>query len=410
MSWDLCLVHGGWSNWGSWGSCSMTCGWGTQVRYRYCNNPTPEHGGDTCPEASWSEQSCATFCCPGGIFSFSVLVSICVCFWFIVLLVLELEQHMSANNWKEQDKDHICICGKKYQQHWLDKWLSFIQVNGGWSGWGPWTSCSVTCGTGTQTRTRTCTNPAPDCGGSYCPGSDSDNLECQKVNCPGKKLLSVAANLLQLCLLFCCRIKRQKYFSSSLQEPWQRRPSNGIKGDVLNTWTLHSFKNHKLSSSFSTGFLSFTQTIRDGSTTWQPENPDEMRCWLHLLPNLYVLPSGPCRQLHQEHYRGTARGLQSAMKVLFSVCETWIVLTDPFCFIHLGLFVEHFGPKSQQMFGKIHYFCFLCSTKVGQKLISNLFCFHFVSSEFHGFFLETRWLNPHFCSFCPSGTTIRKTG
>ncbi len=66
-----------------------------------------------------------------------------------------------------------------------DKILPF-QVHGGWSGWGPWTSCSVTCGNGTQTRTRTCTNPAPQYGGYNCTGFDSDNQQCQQINCPGK--------------------------------------------------------------------------------------------------------------------------------------------------------------------------------------------------------------------------------
>ena len=44
----------------------------------------------------------------------------------------------------------------------------FFSVAGGWSGWGVWGTCSVTCGSGEKKRTRTCTNPAPQHGGDMC--------------------------------------------------------------------------------------------------------------------------------------------------------------------------------------------------------------------------------------------------
>lgn len=62
-------------------------------------------------------------------------------------------------------------------------------VNGDWSTWSSWVSCSLDCGSGTQTRTRTCTNPAPANGGTNCSGSTSESQSCNTQSC------SVAVNL-----------------------------------------------------------------------------------------------------------------------------------------------------------------------------------------------------------------------
>ncbi|XP_034308311.2 semaphorin-5A [Magallana gigas] len=50
----VCIVDGGWSEFGSWSKfsqCAKTCGWGAKTRYRYreCNNPKPQNGGRFCP-------------------------------------------------------------------------------------------------------------------------------------------------------------------------------------------------------------------------------------------------------------------------------------------------------------------------------------------------------------------------
>ncbi|XP_019641242.1 PREDICTED: uncharacterized protein LOC109482841 [Branchiostoma belcheri] len=39
--WRFCRVNGDWSEWGSWGACDATCGYGTMERTRTCDNPPP---------------------------------------------------------------------------------------------------------------------------------------------------------------------------------------------------------------------------------------------------------------------------------------------------------------------------------------------------------------------------------
>ncbi|KAL4216648.1 Hemicentin-1 [Mactra antiquata] len=121
---DLCRhqkLDGQWSTWSDWTQCVVTCDNGTVSRQRTCSNPAPSGGGLNCTGQSSQIKQCFTATpCP---------------------------------------------------------------VNGKWSEWSHWDSCSTSCEAGIQTRTRTCTNPKPDHQGDHCFGPNVDARLCDEGPC-----------------------------------------------------------------------------------------------------------------------------------------------------------------------------------------------------------------------------------
>ncbi|WAR30285.1 MLP-like protein, partial [Mya arenaria] len=115
------IVDGDWGQWGLWDACSVSCGTGYNGRFRKCDSPAPMHGGSDCAGTSVGYRDCVMDPCP---------------------------------------------------------------VDGGWGSWGHWSTCSVTCGVGTQLRHRSCTHPAPQHGGISCVGSPTSQKQCTHNDCP----------------------------------------------------------------------------------------------------------------------------------------------------------------------------------------------------------------------------------
>ena len=58
-----------------------------------------------------------------------------------------------------------------------------LTVNGDWSLWSEWGSCSVTCDVGIQRRDRSCSDPYPDKYGDHCFGESRDDRICMTTPC-----------------------------------------------------------------------------------------------------------------------------------------------------------------------------------------------------------------------------------
>lgn len=112
------FINGGWSTWSQWTDCSAKCGKGFQRRQRSCTNPAPLNGGSQCAGEKKQQIHCASIC----------------------------------------------------------------PVDGGWSPWSSWSTCSPDC---LHHRRRSCDNPQPSNGGGYCYGNDLDSTNCTGGMCRG---------------------------------------------------------------------------------------------------------------------------------------------------------------------------------------------------------------------------------
>ena len=93
-------VDGGYSNWGSYTSCSATCGGGEQVRTRQCNNPTPQYKGKDCKWIGPANETraCNTFYCPSEL-----VTSVC---YNITVIVVTLDRSLITFTSCQLKRDH----------------------------------------------------------------------------------------------------------------------------------------------------------------------------------------------------------------------------------------------------------------------------------------------------------------
>ncbi|XP_071807824.1 uncharacterized protein [Asterias amurensis] len=226
-----CPVDGGWTDFGSWEPCSVSCGGGITYRRKNCTNPTPAHGGANCTGISVENATCGDVICPvdggwGAWGGWTLCNTDCYKYRYRTcdnpvpkyggkecpgdsrktaacsLVVCPVDGQWSA--WNEHSCDQTCR-GRKTRrctnpppvrggqpcegahEEIYGTCRGFDCVhNGEWSDWTPWSECSKTCSRGNQTRVRTCTNPRPRNGGKPCPEDDETEQfqSCFKQTCP----------------------------------------------------------------------------------------------------------------------------------------------------------------------------------------------------------------------------------
>uniref|UniRef100_A0A665VKH1 SCO-spondin n=1 Tax=Echeneis naucrates TaxID=173247 RepID=A0A665VKH1_ECHNA len=220
-----CPVNGGWSVWSVWSQCSSECDSGVQTRERFCNSPSPQHGGSSCsgphiqtgdcnshpcsgacPEGmvymtaaeceahggacpricldmTSTDVQCATACydgcyCALGLYLLNgscVLLAQCPCY--------HQGETYSAGSSLLVDACNNCTCVNGEMQCGTAP----CPVDCGWSSWTQWSTCSRTCDVGVRRRYRSGTNPPPAFGGRPCKGDRIGIDTCSIEPCFGVK-------------------------------------------------------------------------------------------------------------------------------------------------------------------------------------------------------------------------------
>ncbi|XP_058907227.1 properdin [Kogia breviceps] len=181
-----CAEMGGWSNWGPWASCSVTCSKGTRIRRRACDRPTPKCGG-RCPGEAQESEACDTkqICPTHGAWAAWGPWGPCsgTCHNGPKASEERRSRTCSAPEPSTQPPGNPCPGSSSEQRACTG--LPPCPVAGGWGPWSALSPCPVTCGLGQTQERRTCDRPVPQHGGPFCVGDATRTHICNTaVHCP----------------------------------------------------------------------------------------------------------------------------------------------------------------------------------------------------------------------------------
>uniref|UniRef100_UPI00358E30E0 SCO-spondin-like n=1 Tax=Myxine glutinosa TaxID=7769 RepID=UPI00358E30E0 len=218
-----CPVNGGWSFWGKWSTCGVSCGGGMRVRARLCVEPPPKNGGWPCIGQSRQWDSCNTQPCAatGECTAGLELITLQDCLQGRASRCPPTCADLSGNGSCSSTcvegcrcqrglflregicvNSSLCLCnvdGRTYRPAQtfstttcsectcrdgrIDCAPSSCPMQCGWSAWSPWTLCDRSCGHGTQGRFRSPTNPMAFGGGAPCEGDATEMQLCFMGRC-----------------------------------------------------------------------------------------------------------------------------------------------------------------------------------------------------------------------------------
>uniref|UniRef100_A0A4W3HUQ8 Thrombospondin 1 n=1 Tax=Callorhinchus milii TaxID=7868 RepID=A0A4W3HUQ8_CALMI len=171
----------GWSPWSEWTHCSVTCGIGTQQRGRSCDRINSDCYGTSVQTRSCHLEECDKRFKQDGSWSYWSPWSSCS----VTCGSGVITRIRLCNSPMPQMGGKDCTGEKRENEKCEQK-----PFDGNWGIWSPWDSCTVTCGGGIQKRTRLCNSPAPKYGGKKCVGNTRETQPCSKLKCPIDRCLS----------------------------------------------------------------------------------------------------------------------------------------------------------------------------------------------------------------------------
>ncbi|CAJ0567407.1 unnamed protein product, partial [Mesorhabditis spiculigera] len=154
-----------WAGWTEWNSCSVSCGRGSQARYRKCVSPQGNIAFN-CPEKNIEVRNCEAGPCSGvGVWATWSGWSGCStsCGPGTMIRQRECQREPCDGSATERRSCNSATCSQISTSRW--------------TGWSEWSNCSRLCGRGLKTRTRSCT------GGQDCPGQSREQEFCNEQEC-----------------------------------------------------------------------------------------------------------------------------------------------------------------------------------------------------------------------------------
>ena len=166
-----CAVDGTWSGW-TYGTCSTSCGAGTRSRTRTCDgrrNGGADCHGSTTSTAACDHGPCPVHCATSAFSGWSTCTKSCG---------TGSQSRSRSITASAASGGYVC----PYLAETQNCNTATCAIDGTWSGYTAYNTCSQSCGTGTQSRTRTCDGQA--FGGKACVGSTTDTRNCNTHACP----------------------------------------------------------------------------------------------------------------------------------------------------------------------------------------------------------------------------------